>query len=122
MFVGQAIGANAGLLPAPFQQRFARLFDDAPQVPYDAVARVLEHELGAPPDVVFAEFERAAVASASVAQVHRARLPDGTRVAVKVQKPAVARQVEWDLAAYRLVMWMCERWVFDLPLYFMVGA
>ncbi|KAF8882263.1 ABC1-domain-containing protein [Infundibulicybe gibba] len=133
--IGQAIGANAALLPAPMQRKFACLFDDAPQIPYADVEAVLRAELGrAPtgPEGVFAEFEERSIASASVAQVHRARLwGEGEReggkvegkgewVAVKVQKPDVAKQMEWDLAAYRAVMWMFEHWAFDLPVYFVV--
>ncbi|ETW80565.1 hypothetical protein HETIRDRAFT_237669, partial [Heterobasidion irregulare TC 32-1] len=123
---GQAIGANAALLPRPIQRKFARLFDDAPQIPYADVDRVFRAEFGRPPsgpDGVFAEFEEHAVASASVAQVHRARLKPadgGEWVAVKVQKPAVGKQMEPDLAAFRAVMWMYEHWLFDLPVYFMV--
>lgn len=78
------------------------------------------------PDGVFEIFEEQAVASASIAQVHRAKLksPDGNGawVAVKVQKPAVSKQVEWDLAANRAVMWMYENFLFDMPIYFVAGA
>ncbi|KAF8193802.1 ABC1 family-domain-containing protein [Pholiota molesta] len=129
--IGQAIGANAALLPKPMQIKFASLFDDAPQIPYADVRDVFVQELGRPPDGpggVFAYFDPQAVASASVAQVHRARLhpapgePEGEErwVAVKVQKPAVGTQMNWDLGAYRAVMWMFEHWAFDLPVYFVV--
>jgi aarF domain-containing kinase len=116
------------------QAKFARLFDDAPQVPYETVAAVFSREFGGRspdgPDGVFAEFEHAAIASASVAQVHRARLWPKTDdpneppqwVAVKVQKPAVSAQVEWDLAAFKAVMWIYEHWLFDLPVTFMSGG
>ncbi|KAI0267342.1 atypical/ABC1/ABC1-B protein kinase [Gloeopeniophorella convolvens] len=125
---GQAIGSNAALLPRPIQVKFSRLFDDAPQVPFAEVTHVFQSEFGRPPsgpDGVFAEFEEAAVASASIAQVHRARLKGedgkpGDWVAVKIQKPAVAKQMEPDLAAFRAVMWIYEHWVFDVPTYFVV--
>ncbi|PFH49163.1 hypothetical protein AMATHDRAFT_195305 [Amanita thiersii Skay4041] len=127
--IGQAIGANAALLPKPMQIKFASLFDDAPQVPYSVVHNVFVKELGRPPSGpggVFEIFEEQAVASASIAQVHRAKLwpgPGDTEdkwVAVKIQKPSVARQMEWDLAVFRMVMWMFENWAFDLPVYFVV--
>ncbi|KAL0948030.1 hypothetical protein HGRIS_010655 [Hohenbuehelia grisea] len=127
--MGQAIGANAALLPKPIQAKFAKLFDDAPQVPYETILSVFTSEFGRPPsgpDGVFEVFEEQAVASASIAQVHRAKLwpePGDTEehwVAVKVQKPAVAKQMEWDLGAYRLVMWAFENLAFDLPVYFVV--
>ncbi|KAG1782084.1 ABC1 family-domain-containing protein [Suillus placidus] len=118
--IGQAIGANAALMPAPFQQKFARLFDDAPQIPYPTIARVFQREFNKSPQELFAYFDEKAVASASVAQVHKARTWDGDWVAVKVQKPDVGRQTSYDLMAFRAVMWAFEKWVFDLPVYFAV--
>lgn len=117
------------------QIKFTSLFDDAPQIPYSAVYKVFVSELGRPPsgpDGVFEIFEENAIASASIAQVHKAKLwpkigPDGKPekeerwVAVKVQKPDVGKQMEWDLGAYRMVMWVFEHWAFDLPVYFVVG-
>ncbi|KAF6756514.1 ABC1 family-domain-containing protein [Ephemerocybe angulata] len=121
--IGQAIGANAAMLPKPMQVKFASLFDDAPQIPYSVVRDVFIKELGRPPSGpggVFEVFEETAVASASIAQVHKAKTWDGEWVAVKVQKPDVGVQMEWDLGAYRAVMWMFENWAFDLPVYFIV--
>ena len=123
--IGQAIGANAAMLPAPMQLKFASLFDDAPQIPFSVVRSVFIAELGKPPSGeggVFEVFEEEAVASASIAQVHKARTWAGEWVAVKIQKPDVAKQMEWDLAAYRFVMWAFENLAFDLPVYFVVGA
>ncbi len=119
------------------QIKFASLFDDAPQIPYSVVHDVFVKELGRPPsggpNGVFEIFEEQAVASASIAQVHKAKLwprlgPDGQPekeerwVAVKIQKPDVSKQMEWDLGAYRIVMWLFEHVAFDLPVYFVVGA
>jgi len=127
---GQAFAANSALLPKPMQVKFSRLFDDAPQIPYSQVDYVFRSEFGRPPsgpDGVFEIFEEDAVASASIAQVHKAKLKplpgekEGEWVAVKIQKPDVAKQMEWDLGAYRMVMWMFEHWAFDLPVYFAVG-
>jgi aarF domain-containing kinase len=126
---GQVIAANAALFPRSIQLKFSQLFGDAPQVPFADIARVIREEFGRPPsgpDGIFAEFEENAVASASIAQVHRARLKGqdgqlGDWVAVKVQKPAVAKQMEPDLVAFRVVMWIYEHWVFDMPTYFIVG-
>ncbi|KAK7045931.1 hypothetical protein VNI00_006926 [Paramarasmius palmivorus] len=118
--VGQAFAANAALLPKPIQHKFASLFDDAPQVPLSEVLEVFHAEFGCHPNDIFDVFEEKAVASASIAQVHKARLKGGEWVAVKIQKPAVKKQMEWDLGAYRMVMWMFENWAFDLPVYFVV--
>ncbi|KAH9914834.1 ABC1-domain-containing protein [Fomitopsis serialis] len=100
---------------APMQEKFAKLFDDAPQVPYSVVDKVFRRDS--------AVFDERAAASASIAQVHRAKLkPEdgGEWVAVKVQKPDVSQQVEWDLGAYRIVMWIYEKYIFDMPVYFTV--
>ncbi|KAI0795083.1 ABC1 family-domain-containing protein [Abortiporus biennis] len=125
--IGQAIGNNAALLPRPIQDKFAKLFDDAPQIPYKDVEAVFISQFGRPPagpDGIFEEFEEQAIASASVAQVHRAKIKtpdgDGPWVAVKIQKPDVTKQVEWDLGAYRIVMWLYEHVFFDMPVYFVV--
>ncbi|KDR78104.1 hypothetical protein GALMADRAFT_245116 [Galerina marginata CBS 339.88] len=132
--IGQAIGANAAALPPAIQSKFTSLFDDAPQIPYSDVHTVFVKELGRPPsgpDGVFEIFEEQAVASASIAQVHKAKLWPRVRadgkpeteerwVAVKVQKPDVGKQMEWDLGAFRAMMWMFEHWAFDLPVYFVV--
>lgn len=128
--IGQAIGANAAFLPRPMQLKFASLFDDAPQIPHSDILSVFASEFGRPPsgpDGMFEYFDENAVASASIAQVHKARMwpgpgeaeGEGQWVAVKVQKPAVAKQMEWDLGAYRIVMWLFEKG-FDLPSYFIV--
>ncbi|KZT69737.1 ABC1-domain-containing protein [Daedalea quercina L-15889] len=124
--IGQAFANNAALMPAPMQEKFAKLFDDAPQVAYSVVDKVFRREFGRPPagpDGVFEVFEERAAASASIAQVHRAKLkPEdgGHWVAVKIQKPDVGKQVEWDLGAYRIVMWIYEKYIFDMPVYFTV--
>ncbi|KAJ7910238.1 ABC1-domain-containing protein [Mycena leptocephala] len=118
--IGQAIGANAAFLPRPMQVKFASLFDDAPQIPYS--------KSYPGPGGMFEYFDEHAVASASIAQVHKARMwpgpgeteGEGQWVAVKIQKPAVAKQTEWDLGAYRIVMWLFEKVAFDLPVYFVV--
>lgn len=110
--IGQAIAMQSMVLPPVVQQRFLRFFDETPQASYADVERVLQEEFGDRfpglsgseiADRIFApgSFERHAVGSASVAQVHRARLPSGQEVAVKVQKPWIQRQVGLDLWVFR---------------------
>lgn len=118
--IGQAIAMQSAVLPPEFQRKFARFFDDAPQNDWKEVERVIREEFGGrSPDEIFGEIERTARASASVAQVHKARLPDGRLVAVKIQKKEIAQQVGWDLWAFGAVMYLYE-YFFDLPLYSMV--
>ncbi len=97
MKVGQYISIQADLLPKEFAEVLASLQKAAPAVDYTIIAAQIESELGAPPEELFASFDRNAYASASIGQVHRATLKDGTSVVVKVQYPGVDKNVEGDL-------------------------
>ena len=129
--IGQAIAMQSAVLPPEFQKMFSRMFDDAPQVAWADVEKVIRKDYhGKSAEEVFGVsftgedgkglMERRARASASVAQVHWARLPDGREVAVKIQKPEIAKQIGWDLWAFKVVMNVYSRW-FDLPFTGIVG-
>lgn len=96
--LGQVLSTRPDLLPPEYVSEFARFQDAAPPVPYEEVAAVVEAELGAAPEALYAGFEPAPRAAASIGQVHAARLSDGTSVIVKVQRPGVEGIVEQDLA------------------------
>ena len=127
--IGQAIAMQSAILPPEFQKMFARMFDDAPQNEWAEVVKVVEEDFGKSVEEVFGVsfsgdptkgvMEKAARASASVAQVHWARLQDGREVAVKIQKKEIKQQVGWDLWAFQVVAWIYTKW-FDLPLYQLV--
>jgi predicted unusual protein kinase regulating ubiquinone biosynthesis (AarF/ABC1/UbiB family) len=91
-----------GVVPASsrelFQSTLAKLQSDVPPLAPDEIEHVIEDELGARPDEIFAFFSPQPVAAASMGQVHFARLPDGTELAVKVQYPGVSDAVRADLA------------------------
>ncbi len=113
--IGQAIAMQSAVLPPEFQRMFARMFDDAPQDEWSAVEQVIREDFGgrSVQDVFDVSFtgedgkgvmERTARASASVAQVHWARLSDGREVAVKIQKPEIQKQIGWDLWSFKWVL------------------
>lgn len=127
--IGQAIAMQSAILPPEFQKMFSRMFDDAPQNNWKDVERVIREDFGKSPEEVFGisfdgdpnlgVMERTARASASVAQVHWARLKDGTEVAIKVQKSEISDQVGWDLWTFKVATWVYT-WLFDIPLYSLV--
>lgn len=121
----QLLGARGDVLPREYVEVLSRLQDRVPARPYRVVRRVVEAELGAPLEAAFRAFEPRPIASASLAQVHEARLRDGRRVAVKVQYPEVAAQVRGDLANLRALfqaVGLLEREVDLMPLVDELGA
>jgi ubiquinone biosynthesis protein len=96
--LGQIISSGEGIFPGPLVEEFKKCRDQVPAEPFTVVRRVIEEELGRPIETVFAEIDERPLAAASIAQVHRARLLDGTEVVVKVQRPTVAEFVHRDLA------------------------
>jgi predicted unusual protein kinase regulating ubiquinone biosynthesis (AarF/ABC1/UbiB family) len=106
--VGQLISIMANFLPEEFRRELEKLQDAVPPRPYkDIEARVAE-ELGKPPDELFAAFEQRPIASASIGQVHLARLRTGEKVAVKVQYPEIDRIVQTDLKTLRRIFRIVE--------------
>jgi predicted unusual protein kinase regulating ubiquinone biosynthesis (AarF/ABC1/UbiB family) len=95
----QFASSRPDLLPAPYIERLSELQDRVPPQPWSVMEGAVEREIGRPIREAFEEFEGEPVASASIAQVHRARLSDGRRVAVKAQYPRIAQLMEVDLAA-----------------------
>jgi len=100
---GQVLSTRRDLLPTDLANELARLQDRVPPFPGDIAVREIELGLGQPIDQLFTEFDRTPVASASIAQVHFARLPDGKPVAVKVLRPDMADVIDRDLALLRTV-------------------
>jgi len=99
MFVklGQVLSTRADLLPPDFIVELSRLQDHVAPVDPAAIEALLTAELGAPPHRVFASFDPAPVAAASIGQAHRAQLITGEPVIVKVQRPDVRAVMERDL-------------------------
>jgi len=94
---GQLLSTRPDVVPPDIIAELRGLQDDVRPFPFEQAERVIEEELGNSIERLFVEFEREPVAAASIGQVHRATLPNGRRVAVKVQRPGAPRQIEADL-------------------------
>ena len=97
--LGQLLSTRADLLPEPYVEALSRLQDDVAPFPYAEVERIVTTELGVRMSKAFSDFDPEPLAAASLGQVHRARLRDGTEVAVKVQRPGIREQIVTDLDA-----------------------
>ena len=98
---GQLLSTRSDILPESILVELQKLQDTVAPIPFDTARRIVEQELGAPVDTVFARFDRSVLGAASIGQVYRARLRSGEEVAVKVQRPEAAGRVEADLELMR---------------------
>src|SRR5262245_25943905 len=99
--VGQIMSTRPDLIPEYVSSALAELQDHVGPFPFEDVVRAVEADLGRPLNTIYAEFAPVPIASASVAQVHKARLPDGRIVAVKVRRPDVVEICTFDLVVMR---------------------
>jgi ubiquinone biosynthesis protein len=95
---GQLLSTRPDILPPDIISELRGLQDDVRPFPFADVEQVIEEELGLTLERLFLEFDERPIAAASIGQVHRATLPNGRPVAVKVQRPGAPRQIEADLA------------------------
>lgn len=102
--VGQMVSVLTHFLPAEFRAELEGLQDHIPPRPLDEIRQRLAEDLGATPEALFAEFDPVPLASASLAQVHAARLEDGRRVAVKVQHLDIEELARLDLRTIRHIL------------------
>jgi ubiquinone biosynthesis protein len=101
--VGQIMSTRPDLLPPHIIHALESLQDNVGPFDYRLVQATLAEDLGRPPEQLFRELQPVPIASASVAQVHKARLSDGRVVAIKVRRPKIERLVAFDLKVMRLV-------------------
>ncbi len=95
--LGQVLSVRPDIVPREFIDELEMLQDNVPPAAFEDVRRILEEELGDSVEARFQTFETVPMASASIAQVHRAILADGTEVAVKVQRPGIEEKIRSDL-------------------------
>lgn len=104
MKVGQIASQTQDFLPKEFSDALQTLQKEAPPMPFDVIVAQIEQELGQPVGDLFEYLQEAPYAAASIGQVHRARLHDGTDVIVKVQYPGVDESCDSDLKQLRLAL------------------
>jgi ubiquinone biosynthesis protein len=95
--MGQIVSSQASVVPEEWEVELEKLQSDVPPFPAAQVREILEEELGAAPESLFATFEIEPLAAASTAQVHRATLFSGEQVVVKIQRPGIWTQMKADL-------------------------
>ena len=95
--LGQVLATRPDIFPPKWIAEFSQLQDSVPPDPFEALLPELEKSLGRSPFEVFKELQTAAVAGASIAQVHLARLQDGTRVVLKIRRPNIQSRIDADL-------------------------
>ncbi|MBW1753658.1 MAG: AarF/ABC1/UbiB kinase family protein [Deltaproteobacteria bacterium] len=115
--LGQILSTRPDLVPAQFVEEFAKLQDNVPPFGFSQVSRIIEAEFGAPLKELFEYFDENSFASASIGQVHRARLADGETVAVKVQRPGIKKIIEVDLEIMLHLATLMERNIEEMSLY-----
>ena len=115
--LGQILATRVDLFPPEWIAEFEKLQDRAPTVAFEAIHQQLAEDLGCAPEEVFAELDPEPLAAASIAQVHRARLEDGTEVILKVRRPGIRPIVEADLRLLARLAELIETEVEDLRRY-----
>lgn len=105
----QVLGARADFMPAPFIDELSQFHDAVPPRPFATLAPLVLRDLGRPLDAVFARIDPNALAAASLAQVHRATLRDGSEVVVKIRYPEIPRIIPLDLGMLRRVVALISR-------------
>ncbi|WP_404482231.1 ABC1 kinase family protein [Novosphingobium sp. BL-52-GroH] len=106
--LGQILATRRDMLGDEWIAAFEQLQSDAPRLPFEALRPAVEAALGEPPETAFARFDTEPLAAASIAQVHRATLHDGTDVVVKIRRPGIRAGMEADLRLLRHLAALAE--------------
>ncbi|WP_020157238.1 ABC1 kinase family protein [Methylobacter marinus] len=106
--LGQILATRVDVFPPPYIAEFEKLQDQAPPLPFDELLPQIEEDIGGCIDEVFAYVDRQPLAAASVAQVHKAVLKDGTQVILKVRRPGLRKIIEADLRLLQRIVDIAE--------------
>lgn len=114
---GQIVSTRPDLVPIEFINELSKLQDKVPQFPFRKVREIIEEELGLPPEEIFESIDESPLASASIGQVHRARLSDDREAVIKVQRPDIKKTIEVDLEIMLYLATLLERNVMEFSIY-----
>lgn len=114
---GQILSVRQDLIPIEYVNEFAKLQDAVSTFDFEDVSLLIRQELDAPIEDLFLEFEREPIAAASIGQVHRAKLHDGTDVVVKVQRPGIRQVIETDIDIMYSIAQFAEEHIQDAKIY-----
>jgi ubiquinone biosynthesis protein len=112
--LGQILSTRPDLVPLEYSHELSKLQDNVPPFSYEEVKTIIAQELKKTPEELFDRFELEPLAAASIGQVHRARLPAGDEVVVKVQRPGIQKTVEVDLEILLHLASLMERHVEEM--------
>lgn len=115
--LGQILATRPDLFGPEWISGFEKLQSQAPQLDFEELRPQIEEDLGAPLKEIFEEVETKPLAAASMAQVHRATLKDGTKVILKIQRPGIRAQIESDMRLLTYLASLAERNVSELAIY-----
>jgi ubiquinone biosynthesis protein len=115
--LGQVLSTRPDLIPVEFIAELSKLQDSVPPFPFSEAEIIIQRELGAPSSEVYEHIEIQPAASASIGQVHRARLKNGEKAAVKIQRPGIRAVIEVDLEIMLHLATLAERHVEELALH-----
>lgn len=109
--LGQLLASRPDIIPQDYINEFRKLQDQIPPIAFAEIEQILDQQFPAGYQKVFKEFSQQAIGSASIAQVHRAVLMDGTPVVVKIQKPGVGEIIEDDIRILHLLADLVEHYI-----------
>jgi ubiquinone biosynthesis protein len=119
---GQILSTRPDIVGNDISRELAKLQDNVPPNSFISIKEQIERELKNPLEDIFLEFDETPVASASIAQVHRAKLKNGSLVAVKIQRPDIIEQIKKDITIMRYLGGLLERRISNLRYYNISGV
>ncbi|RJO67345.1 MAG: AarF/ABC1/UbiB kinase family protein [Myxococcales bacterium] len=108
--LGQMLSVRPDLIPREYVEEFRKLQDQVAPLPVEDIRAEIRKEFDLAPEQIFDWFDASPIGSASIAQVHRARLPDGREMVVKVRRPGADKQVETDLSILFMIAAMLDHY------------